>query len=170
MSALAFKIAARAAELDNGPGRIFSLAIAEKTGSPFSHVEFWIDGPLTQARCFSSREPLGSGWAILDLSDKSLWTIVPLPDWSDQDRLKVEYFCRGSEGRDYDKSGIIGIDLDTGWHDNSDRFCSEQCMDIGQRCLGWRTDIPRWMVAPGWTKGGNRYGLFELATQGRLIV
>lgn len=168
MPSLAFKNAAKAAQMEGGLGAFFSSAIHLKTGSPYSHVEFWLDGPLNAARCFSSREPAGSSWSTLDLTDALLWTIVPIPSATPEQLSHIEWFANGARGRDYDALGIMGVELGNGAHDTSDRFCSEMVFDIGQNCLGWPKDIPRWLVTPGWTKGGNIHGLYELATSGKL--
>lgn len=169
MPALAFKHGAESAKTESPLACVFTEAILGVTGSPFSHVEFWLDGPPSSARCFSAREfTQGVEWATLDLTNPLLWTVVPLPALTDYQLISVPAFCNGNVGRDYDSEGILGILRDTGWHSGSDRFCSEMCFDIGQQVLGWRQDIVRWHVAPGWTKGGDRYGLYELATGGRL--
>lgn len=162
MICLAFKSAALA-------GGLFSEAIAKHTGGQFSHVEMWLSGPLNAAMCFSSREPFGTSFKVIDLSEqvngKCLWTMLALKVATEQEK-DAFWFCMGSKGRDYDSMGIIGIGLGTGVHDSSDRFCSEMVWDVGQNVFGWDPSIDRWMVAPD-GHPVNGYGLHELiATRG----
>jgi hypothetical protein len=164
MPAIALKLGAASAALAANPlEKIFVEGILQVTGSPFSHAEFWIDGPPYLARCFSARElTAGVGFELVDLSDPKLWRILTLAEFAGDQAKRVEYFCRGNQGRDYDKEGIVGILSDRPFHNLADRFCSEMCWDIGQQCLGWNPNVPRWHVAPGWTRGGDRHGLFEI--------
>lgn len=187
---IALKLGAPALLNDPNPmGRIITGGIMQVTGSLFSHAEFWFDGPVDQARCFSARElESGVGWKTLDLHDRSQWKILPLgaaampksdgpesPTGDDPTRPslslvdKLYWFLQGNCGRDYDAQGILGILVDRSHHADSDRFCSEMVWDLGQQCLGWRRDIPRWKVAPGWTRGGDRFGLYELWASGALM-
>ena len=162
--AYAFKDAAEAARRSSGLEAAFSLEIARVTGGRFSHVECWISGSLDAALCFSSREPAGTALRIIDLSDPALWIIVPVATTPVQD-VGVRGFCMGSSGRRYDGLGLVGIDLQTGFHDPFDRFCSESGFELGQMCLGiFPHDIDRWMVAPSGGHVRRRYGLYELLT------
>lgn len=185
---IALKLGAPALLNDPNPmGRIITGGIMQVTGSPFSHAEFWFDGPVDQARCFSARElESGVGWKTLDLRSREQWKILPLgssalpkggPEPSSDGgvgeslslRDQIYWFLQGNVGRDYDAQGILGILVDRSHHNDSDRFCSEMVWDLGQQCLGWRRDIPRWKVAPGWARGGDRFGLYELWASGALM-
>lgn len=155
MLALAFKIAEKA-------GGLFSSQIQFVTGSKFSHVELWLSGPQDKAMCYSSREPYGTAFQTVDLSDSKLWEIVHLESTPEQEN-RVLWFCRGDAGRSYDALGILGIGSGLGAHDEQDRFCSEAIFYILQQVFGFHPEIERWMVAPGWpTADGKRFGLYEL--------
>src|SRR5579862_4320283 len=165
---LAFKNGQRAAEIESGAARFFSREIMRVTGGDWSHVECWLSGPREKALCSASREPGGISFQTLDLTDKSLWSIIGIPTTPEQD-LAIEWFCKGSDGKRYDAEGIVGIGTGTAVHDSAQRFCSEYAAEIGTAVL----DIPclrgilRWMVAPSGPehKFGNgqiRYGLRDL--------
>lgn len=143
----------------------YSEAIYKVTGGEFSHVELVLDWP-DPARCYSSREPDGTGFMALELSDASTWSIVPLHAPSEQDHLVLLWYCRGSSGRKYDYRGIAGIGLDkSNLQDSSARFCSEEVLTVLQNVLGMFPGVKPWMVAPsGFGKGDGRYGLYELVT------
>lgn len=166
--AYAFKVASEAAKRESGLAAAFSLEIAEKTGGLYSHVECWIGGSLTQAVCFSSREPKGTSIEIVNLSDPLLWKIVPVKTTPDQDAV-IRGFCLGASGRRYDGLGIIGIATDQPIiHDPAAWFCSETGFRLGDQVLGiFPHNIDPWMVAPSWGKpaDGKRFGLFELLTK-----
>ena len=157
MTHLAFQYAARA-------GGLVAEAIAGVTGGRFSHVELWLNGPRDRAECYSSREPVGTGFATIDLSDDSLWVTVPLV-LSGEQETALYWFCRGSTGRPYDFMGIAGIAMDTRAHSGFARFCSEACCEALQVIGGWWQGIQPWHVAPSGFEGhGDRHGLYELAT------
>jgi hypothetical protein len=141
MPSLAFKNAERA-------GGFFSRAIELKTGSPFSHVEMWLTGPRENATCFSSREPNGTGYANINLSDPLLWTIIEIPATPEQMEY-ISWFCEGTGMKDYDFWGILGFVWPWGTHDDHDRFCSEWCTECLQRCLGLWPCVKPWRTSPG---------------------
>lgn len=149
MISLAFKVAAKT-------GSPWSALIAKETGSPFSHVEGWLSGPQNNARCFSSREPHGAGFAQLDLTISGLWEIVPLSLTPDQEVL-ANGFCVGCDGKNYDGIGLIGYALSNpAIHDYSAIFCSETWAAIALKC--WGKNIggkDPWQISPG--------GLYQLA-------
>jgi hypothetical protein len=164
--AYAFKNAAEAARLaPNALEREFSLAIARFTGGPYSHVEAWIWGPITQAVCYSAREPRGTSIEVLDLSNTALWTIVQVVTTREEDQQLLGY-AKGGQGRPYDAFGILGIGSDSNLHVEWDRFCSEECFAMGRDVVSglkgvFLPAIPRWKVAPsGLVRGG--FGMFEL--------
>jgi hypothetical protein len=139
-------------------------AISDFTHSPYCHTEAWISGPISYARCFSSRNPSGTSIKGIDLSDDNLWKKVSIPTTGLDDQL-IEGFCKGSSGRKYDEFGILGIGLDTTIHDPYDRICSESCFEIVSLVKTYPAEIKRWMISPGGvTIPGKRYGLFELLT------
>jgi len=156
MTNLAFKIAAKA----GGP---ISKGIAAVTHGPYSHVELWLGGPQQFALCYSSREPVGTGFANIDLTDGSLWRVIPVTI-SLQLESPLMWFCMGSQGRPYNFKGIEGIALDTDQHNESERFCSEACFEALQAVTGWWPRIKRWHVAPSGFGKDDRYGLYELVT------
>jgi hypothetical protein len=131
---LAFKNAAMAVKLaTNLPTKIFSEGIARVTGGEFSHVEIWLSGPKSAARCFAAREPDGTGFTTLDLSDATLWTLVDIPD-SDPS-LECEQhedyaWCQGRVGRPYNFPGIVAIELGKPFTAPGMDFCSQCALEI----------------------------------------
>lgn len=168
---LAFKNAAHAAAVAANPlEKLFSLEIARVTGGPFSHVEMWLDGRITAARCFSSREPGGTQFATIDLSDAGLWTMVDIPYppiWTDRGACDAADFawCQGRENRRYNFVGIMAIEFGGAITSPHDDFCSQCCFEFLQDRRGmlkWaRTD---WIAPSGFGKDGKRWGLYELVT------
>lgn len=127
MTALAFVIAAK-----TGSG--WSDLIAAASASPYSHVELWLGGPKTAALCFSSREPAGASFEIIDLTQPK-YEIVPL-NVTPLEEAKILGFCLGANGKSYDGMGLIGYKFGTGLHDDHDVFCSEVCASDLQKCAG----------------------------------
>jgi hypothetical protein len=139
---LAFKIAANS-------DSEWSKLIARESNSPYSHVEGWLSGAQNKAFCFSSREIYGAGFKFLDLTDSSLWEIVPIDLTFDQ-ISRTQAFCQGSDGKGYDGVGLIGYALkDPAIHDYSKVFCSEVWAEIAAKC--WGKILPRdpWLISPG---------------------
>lgn len=130
MFAFAFKNGRRAAQLETGISHAFSLAICDDTCGDFSHVECWHEGPITAAVCSASREPDGISFRTIDLSDRSLWSIIEIPSSATLDLLAY-YFAKGSAGKKYDGIGILRIGTGIGTHDPSQRFCSEYASELG---------------------------------------
>jgi hypothetical protein len=164
--AYAFKNAARSAELDGaGLGRVFDDAIARVTGGKYCHVEAWLSGSINSAVCYSARQPSGTAIAIIDLSDDYLWRIVPVTV-SQQESDELYGYAVGGSGRPYNMAGIVGIGTDTKISVPWERFCSQECMLMGQKLIGalrWLKDVDAAHVAPsGSVKGG--YGFYELLT------
>ena len=145
---LAFKDADRAAASSKSwMGAFFSRAIKWKTGGRFSHVELWMAGPKESATCFSSREPEGTGYATIDLSEmvivtegghwgnptisqaKPLWTCVEIPA-TPEEMYGVQMFVEGVGLKRYDFLGILGFMIPRGsriagiTHDPAWLFCS----------------------------------------------
>jgi hypothetical protein len=156
MTRLAFKVAAKA-------GGLIAEGIAKVTGGEYSHVEIWLDGAQGAAWCFSSREPVGTGFRTLDLSDPELWRIVPL-DLTPQQEERLLWFCMGADGRPYNLLGILGIATDTSCHEKGAWFCSETAYRALQAVTGrWKNGPDPWHVAPsGFEERGDRAGLLEL--------
>lgn len=140
MVALAFKDADRA-------GGFFSKAIKWKTGGTYSHVELALSGDFENALCFSSREPEGTSFTHINLTDSNLWTIVPL-NLNLFQEYEIQIFCQGTGHKRYDFLGILGFVWPWGEHDDYDRFCSEFCCEALQKILGWFPGIKPWMVSP----------------------
>jgi hypothetical protein len=166
--AFAFHNAAFAADRETNPlAKLFTREIAAVTGGAYSHVEFWLSGPTNAAVCFSSREPSGTGFSTIDLSNPAEWTIVDIPVIFDSWTMtKAVWFCKGSDGRAYDGVGIVGIGTGQARvHDPFARFCSEMCAEIGQEVfdLAPLRGKNAWQIAPsGRPRGG--FGLYELLT------
>jgi hypothetical protein len=168
---LAFKNATRAAALAANPlEKLFSLEIARVTGGPFSHVEGWLDGPITAARCFSSREPGGTQFATIDLSDGTLWTMVDIdgpPGLGIGGPGPGDFaWGQGRENRRYNFIGIMAIEFGGAITSPHDDFCSQCCFEFLQDRRGmfpkWaRTD---WIAPSGFGRDGKRFGLHELVT------
>lgn len=91
---------------------LFSDGIASVTGGKFSHVEIWYDGPQSSAWCFAAREPDGTGFRRIDLSDATLWEIVDIPgtpeNWGDDSDYA---WMQGRAGRAYGFASILDIEL-----------------------------------------------------------
>lgn len=148
----------------NPLAKLFTKEIMNFTGGSYSHVEFWLKGPIDQALCFSSREPLGSSFSTIDLSNRLEWTIIGLPPSDTITMAKAEWFCKGTAGRLYDGVGIVGIGTGQARvHDPYARFCSETCAEIGQQVfqLPVLSGLNAWQIAPS-GKPRNGFGLYEL--------
>ncbi len=142
MIQLAFKIAAKT-------GSAWSQLIARESGSIYSHVEGWLDGPQNNARCFSSREPHGAGFEQIDLTVPGLWDTIPFVCTPEQEAL-ANGFCLGADGKMYDGVGLLGYGLaNASIHDYHSLFCSETWAAIAQKCC--RKTLPRaaWLISPG---------------------
>jgi hypothetical protein len=137
----AFKIAARA-------GSAWSLLIAKESGSMYSHVEVWLDGPRENARCFSSREPHGAGFQQINLTD-AMWDIFPVFFTPEQESM-VNGYCLGCDGKIYDGLGLIGYQFkNASIHDFHAVFCSEVGAAILQKCGGRSMKTVPWQTSPG---------------------
>jgi len=124
-----------------------------KTGGPFVHVELILSGPISNALCFSSRQPNGTSFAHLDLLDDKIWEVEMLPLRSTQEE-DLMAFCAGCGSKSYDWMGILGFVLPFGEHDDHDRFCSEICTEALQKILGCWPEVKPWNTSP--------MGLYEL--------
>ncbi len=138
MIKLAFVIAEKASD--------WSKMIAKASNSPYSHVELWLDGPQNQARCFSSREPIGASFMIRDLSTAEWEIVVPNLIISS---TQAQAFCLGANGKDYDMIGLLGYRLGTGLHDNHDVFCSEVVGEALMASSDFKLLKDPWMTSPG---------------------
>lgn len=139
MTALAFKTPK--------DGNFFSKAICWKTNGLFCHVELMLAGPLDDALCFSSREPHGTGFTHIDLTNSTVWDVVVLPVTSAQE-AQLLAFANGCGTKEYDWMGILGFILPWGEHDDKDRFCSEVCTEALQKVLGYFPGVKPWMTSP----------------------
>ncbi len=161
-------LAFKDAYLAGGP---YSRAIAWRTHGIYSHVECWLSGPRNAADCFASREPNGTGYATIDLTEQrkndqtgrmcNLWTCVEIPTTPEQD-FAISWYCEGVGLKRYDYLAILGFVLHRKrTHDSASVMCSELCCQIGQKVLGlWLTDnddkqIFPWCVSP--------WALFQMA-------
>jgi hypothetical protein len=143
MIRLAFKIAAA----DHNP---WSELVAKVSGSPYCHVEGWLSGPATNARCFSSREPHGAGFEQLDLTAPGRWVILPALDLTPEQESLAWGYCLGCDGKNYDGVGLIGFALhDQKIHDYSSIFCSETWAAIAQHCWSKTLPVQPWQISPG---------------------
>jgi len=131
-----------------------SQLIAAASGSPYSHVEGWLRDDRNRAYCFSSREPYGCSFKVIDLTTPE-WVTLPLTLTAEQE-ARIQGFCEGASGKAYDFPGIAGYETGTGLHNDSDLFCSECWATALKRCAGWTLDgKDPWMISPG--------GLYTLA-------
>ena len=160
---LCFKDAELAAQSSNSwMGAFFSRAIKWKTGGRFSHTELWLAGPKESATCFSSREPGGTGYAVIDLSEmvngQPLWTCIEIP-MTPQQMYGANMFVAGIGTRRYDFLGILGFCLPQKTntfgtpstftiHDPTWLFCSETCCMVLQAVLGWFVGVKPWTISP----------------------
>lgn len=141
-------------------GGFFSRAIKWKTKGRFSHVELWLSGPANKAYCFSSREGEGASLKYIDTTAvPGLWTPVALLGITREQEVLMHGFALAMDAAKvrYDYLGILGIGTGQGEHDDRDRFCSEVCAEIAQKCAHWWPDIKRWLTSPT--------DLFRLATE-----
>jgi hypothetical protein len=159
----AFKRAAVAAQREGPVAQVFSLGIARVTGGDFSHVEAVLGrNPNGSYRCFSAREPEGTAFSDIDLTDTELWNIVNYPTAPSQDDLILAW-CKGRQGRRYNFAGIAAIANGTRFTDSHDDFCSQCCVELAQDNLDLWPGLPPYWVAPsGWRGDPRRRGLFEL--------
>lgn len=144
MIAFAFKIAA-------ATGSQWSEMISRVTGSPYSHVELWLDGPINNARCFSSREPHGAGFEQIDLSDARLWNVITLNCTPIQE-TSANGFCLRTDGKIYDGLGLVPFVFKKGpeLHDYHAVFCSEVCAAVASKCANKDLGgLFPWQVSPG---------------------
>jgi hypothetical protein len=157
----AFKIAAEAARVDSLMGRIYSKAIQKVTGGLYSHVELVIDDSVpAHALSFSSREPSGTGFTHINLTDTALWDVV---DGFAVDKATIMAWCDGRSGRRYNMAGIAGIALGKAISDPADDYCSQCCYEAARYFGRLAPSIPSEFVAPsGMGKDKKRYGLYEL--------
>lgn len=181
MIRFAFKIAAEAARRENGLGKIFSEGIAEVTGGKFSHVEIWYDGPQNNAWCFTAREPDGTGFRQIDLSDATLWEIVDIPylldypdDLSQADTDVADYaWMQGRAGRAYGFASILDIELGKPLVTLPGADICSQCAFefLQDRRDKWRGFPSTFMIAPS----GDRllakgiFGLYDLLKRTQTI-
>src|SRR5579884_1948797 len=141
MIRLAFKIAA----LTDSE---WSRLIAEASHSRYSHVEGWLDGAQNSALCFSSREPKGASFEIIDLT-APYWEIVGPLNLTAEQEARIAGFCAGANGKEYDGLGLIGYKFGTGCHDDHDLFCSECWAAALKECAGWTLGgKDPWMISP----------------------
>lgn len=170
---LAFKNAARAAQLETGLAKIFSDGIARVTGGVYSHVALGLikdrDSGLWQS--FQAIEPDGTGFANLDFDDVSLWTTVDVPNayaWTEQ---AAQYsadlaWCQGRRDRRYNFKGLAAIEFGGQFTDKYDDFCSQVAFEFLQdrrgMFAGWSQT--EWIAPSGFGKDGKRFGLYELMT------
>ncbi len=145
MISLAFKNAAKS-------GSKWSQLIARESGSPYSHVEFWLSGDVNKAYCFSSREPLGASYGIIDLTEV-FWEIVPLK-LSEIEEARVVAYCDGACGKWYNGIGLLGYRLhDEAINDGHNVFCSQVVFDALSKCtslIDLNTETRKaWMISPG---------------------
>ena len=137
----AFKIASKS-------GSAWSALIARESGSIYSHVEIWLDGPIKNARCFSSREPHGAGFQNIDLTDP-MWDIFDVFFTPEQEQCANGY-CLGCDGKMYDGLGLIGYEFkNPALHDYHAIFCSEVGAAILQKCGGRSMKTVPWQTDPG---------------------
>lgn len=142
MIRLAFKIAA-------ATGDRWSMLIAKESGSPYSHVEVWLDGPSDKAHCFSSREPAGASYTVLDLTNPQLWNVIDV-DLSPEQEAAARGYCAGADGKLYDGVGLLGYRFaNPRIHDPHAVFCSEagaaMCQVAGKDLGGKQP----WQFSPG---------------------
>lgn len=144
----------------------FSQAISKITGGKYSHVELWLSGPQDKALCYSSREPSGTDFATLDLTDPTLWTVLAIPTTPEQDN-NLLWYCKGSRGRPYDFQDILGQALKN-HHFNIGfaRVCSEEVSTVLQNVLNILTQYNPGMISPsGHPADTIRLSLYDLLTK-----
>lgn len=146
----AFKVAA-------STDSFFSHEIARVTRNPFCHVEIVLDATDPgRARCFSSREGHGAGFALIDIRNQALWEIIQIPCTPEQELL-VRGYCMGADGKAYDYAAIprfvavaAGHDAIPELHDFRALFCSECAADVVAKCLGKSLGGKHpWVISPG---------------------
>jgi len=140
----AFKIASK---LPPGVERNWSMLVATASGSIYSHVEVWLNGDIKTAYCFSSREPHGAGFQVIDLSAPE-WEIVPLNTTPDQEKY-IWGYCLGADGKGYDGVGLLGFGKIPAIHDFRCLHCSETAANILAKCLKQKLSKLAWMLSPG---------------------
>jgi hypothetical protein len=156
---------------------LYAQLIYQRTGGQYSHVElvFNPEDGFANALCYSSREPGGTGFKYIDLTNKDEWTVVPLTNITDPHVMeKALWYCKGSSDRAYDYIGICGIGIDkTDMHWTQARFCSEEVTVVLQEVFGMFPGMHSWRVAPsgfGATDDLSLHGLYELVTGAQKFV
>lgn len=123
--------------------------ISWKTGSPYCHVEIWFDGDAAKALTYSAKEPKGTRFTYLDLTEPGLWDFIEIPATIAEVKGCIRY-ARDLGRKAYDWLGIIGFVLPwSNAHDADDRFCSEVCDEVLTRQGMLEGVEPRWKVSPG---------------------
>lgn len=100
----------------------------------------------THARLYSAVPGAGVRFAVDDIT-KPWWKVVEAgPSWlvDESSDEAIERYL----GQKYDWPGILGIGLNTGQHDDNDKFCSEVCTLILQSA-GLFRGLDSWRVSPG---------------------
>ena len=162
----AYKRAAVAAARDtNIEAKAFSLGIARVTGGEFSHVEIVLSrNDNGSYKCFSSREPGGTNFADIDLTDQELWKVVNFPT-SPVDDARILAWCQGRRGRRYNFVGIAAILNGLAITDPHADFCSQCATEMPQDLFNQWPGLPGYWVAPsGWRDDPRRRGHYELTT------
>lgn len=175
MIRLAFKVAEIAAARESGASRIFTLGIARVTGGFASHGEIWYYDDITKAWCFSAREPNGTEFAQIDISDPTLWRIVEVPYPAEALEspeklaacIAADYaWLQGRAGRAYNFVGIAAMEsgqpITTRWADFCSQCIFEFLQDRRGMFPGWKKT--EWIAPSGFGLDGKRFGLYELVT------
>jgi hypothetical protein len=141
---------------DGTHGGFVDSEIVRIAGGPFCHVELWMSGPREAAVCFSSRQPDGTGYAVVDLS-APLYTCIEFPATQAQMDF-TRGFAAGTGHKRYNMAGIIGFLGPLKTTDNYDLFCSEWCCSWAQQAMGMFPNAIPSRTAPtplallcGWT-------------------
>lgn len=160
---LAFKNAAEAERRESLIGKIIAKGIHDVTGGEYSHVQMWLDGPRSAARCFSAFEPDGTKFVTEDLTDGKLWAMIdvdggPQPPLAQMADIA---WCQGRTTRRYNFLGIVSEFFDGPLTDKYDDFCSQCCFEFLQDRRSLFPNENSVMVAPSAGKPG-RIGLFQI--------
>lgn len=126
-------------------GRFYQRLIAWWTQpGPYCHVELWFDGEGDNCVTYSSLEGVGTRFTVQGLEAYDWVSITEDP----QKAQKVYDFCYARPRYKYDWWGLLGFLGPFKFHDNEDRFCSENCYETLDLTGFLHDPEQRWKVSP----------------------
>jgi hypothetical protein len=125
-------------------GGFFDKLIVWKTKGPLVHVELWLTGARENAECFSSRQPHGTGYAHVNLTNYVCIEIPATQLQMDETRL----WCAGVGWKRYNWTAILGFVAPSKIDDRTDMTCSECCTKWAQDVMDMFPAVDARTVSP----------------------